>query len=250
MRAAIDALASPLPMLWAMLAIALWRASRRCRPGWAFRIATALVALGWMLGCTAVVDPLVRRWEGGFATSPGDPKPGGPRWIVVLAGGVQDAPDLPPAARLVSSSLYRVAEGVRLQRALPDATLLLLTGAPPGSARTATFGQAARAMGADPRRMRLLAGAMNTEAEARLVARALPSGAGLYLVSEALHLRRATFIFRSIGLAPVPVAAQVGANPAPRPLGIGAFVPHAANYRNVERLLHEQLGLWALGRIG
>ncbi|MGM0788445.1 MAG: ElyC/SanA/YdcF family protein, partial [Thermodesulfobacteriota bacterium] len=45
-------------------------------------------------------------------------------WIVVLGGGSRDNQSLPPASRLGESSMYRLAEGVRIAKLLPDARLV------------------------------------------------------------------------------------------------------------------------------
>ena len=206
---------------------------RRVARGCAAAIATA----GWLLGTTPVADALIRPLEAPYQVAQPDPDAPQPQWIVVLAAGAHWEAKLPPTAWLGEESLYRVAEGVRLQRAMPHATLLLLGGLEPADPRVhpLTYPTVARMLGADPARLRYVVGAANTEAEARAVGRIVPRRGTFYLVTSASHLTRADWLFRREGFWPIR---------------FGAMLPQAENYRKVERVAHELLGLLKLRLFG
>lgn len=248
MTGIVDALASPLPVLGFLMGSAFWLASHyRWRRAGRFCCIAALL-MGWALGTSPIADALMRGLEAPYSVVHPDPAAAQPQWVVVLAGGARWDPKLPPTAWLTSSSLFRVAEGVRLQNAMPAATLVLMGGNQPlpGTGHPSVYPEAAREMGADPRRIRYLVGAGNTAAEARAVATNLPNAGSLYLVTEASHLPRALYLFRRAGLNPIAAPAQsyTAAKPASRTLTPASFVPRASNYRKVERVMHEQLALW------
>lgn len=247
MNGLIDALASPLPIAGAAIALGLGLAGigRWRRQGLA--LAWIGLAAGLLLGNGWVADMAARRWERAYSPARPAALRDPPRWIVVLAGGAHAGEPRPPAAALSESSLYRVAEGVRLQRALPGAMLVLMDGTLRGTpGARSPYAAAAAAIGGDTRRMLVLAGARNTAAEARRAAGRLPQGAALYLVSDAVHLPRAELLFRRAGLAPMPAPARFFAAARGRSLRLAGLVPRAEHARTIERILHEQLGLWAL----
>lgn len=206
----------------------------------------------WLLGTTPVADMLIRPLEAPFHVALPIPVAPQPQWIVVLAAGAHWEADLPPGAWLGEESLYRVAEGVRLQRAMPHAKLLLLGGLEPADPQVhpQTYPTVARMMGADPARLVYLVGAANTAAEAQAVGRIVPRSATLYLVTSASHLMRAEWLFRREGYQPIPAPAQEWATSTRRPAGFGALMPQADNYRKVERVSHEVLGLLKLRLFG
>lgn len=247
MTGIVDALASPLPVLGFVMAAGFWLSSHyRWRRTARFCCIAALL-LGWALGTSPVADALIRSWEAPYRAAHPNPAVAQPQWIVVLAGGARWDRRLPPAAWLTSSSLFRLAEGVRLQKAMPAATLVLMGGNQPlpGAGHPAVYPLAAHQMGADSGRILYLVGAENTAAEARTVAINLPDASSLYLVTEASHLPRALYLFRRAGLNPIAAPAQsYTAKPASRGLTPASFVPRASNYRKVERVMHEQLALW------
>ncbi|MBK1727460.1 ElyC/SanA/YdcF family protein [Halorhodospira neutriphila] len=171
--------------------------------------------------------------------------------IVVLGEGHRLDPRLPVTAQLNANAAVRLLEGVRLQRAFPDATLVLGGGAVFGETpNSAVMHRLLRAVGLDPGAVVRLETPRNTVEEARAVAgRVGGPGAGrVVLVTEASHMPRAVALFRGQGLDPVPAPTrhrvrgrEAGAGPRLRD-----FLPSAEGLRMSERAFHEYLGLaWA-----
>ena len=216
------------------------------------RVAVLVAVVIWLLGTDPVADMAIRPLEAPYHAARPNPEADTPQWIVVLAAGSHWDADLPPIAWLSKTSLSRVTEGVRLQRAMPHATLLLLGGLEPADPRVhpPTYPTVAKMLGADPTRLRYLVGAANTEAEARSVGRTIPRQGTLYLVTSASHLTRAIWLFRREGFRPIPSPAQQEADETPRLSRLGALLPQAENYRKVERAGHEFLGLLKVRLLG
>ncbi|WP_145200188.1 ElyC/SanA/YdcF family protein [Sphingobium sp. B2] len=216
------------------------------------RVAVLVAAVIWLLGTNPVADMVIRPLEAPYQTARPNRESNTPQWIVVLAAGSHWDTDLPPTAWLSKVSLSRVTEGVRLQRAMPRATLLLLGGLEPSDPRVhpPTYPTVAKMLGADPTRLSYLVGAANTEAEARSVGRTISRQGTLYLVTSASHLPRAIWLFRREGFRPIPAPAQQEAAEPPQPIRLDALIPQAENYRKVERAGHEYLGLLKVRLLG
>jgi uncharacterized SAM-binding protein YcdF (DUF218 family) len=217
--------------------------------------------LAWASGTTPVANALIRPFEGRAPAVliPGElPEAETLRWVVVLGGGHSTDPALPPAAQLWSESLYRLVEGVRLHRALPNTELYLSGwGGQDPRSNAEVMADAAISMGVDPRHIELASSPRDTEEEAGALARFLrargEADAPFLLVTSAAHLPRALRHMRAAGLDPIPAPAQAyaaGLDPWGRDEGFRRFVPQAQNYLKVERAVHEALGLLALRMAG
>lgn len=242
-------LLSPLSFIVIALAIALailWFTGRQ-RLGKLLATAAFLlllaVAYGWLGG------PALRALEGEF--KPMAAPPAGIKWVVVLGGGASADPELPSLQRASRSTLARTVEGVRLQRKLPGAKLVVSGGAVYGSgtdaevmsALAAELGVARDAIVADTV-------SPDTESQARL-ARDLLNGERCVLVTSALHMRRSLALFRKAGVdaLPAPTDYLSQANPG---IGPADFFPSAHGIGLAEAAAHEYLGFawgWLTGRL-
>jgi uncharacterized SAM-binding protein YcdF (DUF218 family) len=215
-------------------------------------VTLALLAIGgFALGTTPVANALIEPLERGYVAVP-DPVAvadsiGEPiRWIVVLGSGHASDPRAAAPGRLSGEALHRLAEGIRLWRALPGGRLHLSgwSGRDTVSHAEASR-EAALALGVPADAIALAPEPRDTQEEARAVAGRLPAGEIVFLVSGAAHLRRATRFFESEGLRPIPAPALFYAVASPT-LGLGDLLPSAAGYAKVDRAAHEYLGLlWA-----
>src|SRR5699024_10003189 len=129
-------------------------------------------------------------------------------WVVVLGGGVNSDPKLPPVKRLTSSSNARLLEGLRIYRALPHAKLILSGGLPnvkPDSITTAdAMANVAVRWGIPEQDIVLDRFADNTEAEAKAVAGKVESDDLVIVVTSASHMPRALALFDAQHIAAVP----------------------------------------------
>ena len=169
--------------------------------------------------------------------------------IVVLGGGSRDNQSLPPASRLGESSLYRLAEGVRLAKLLTDARLVSSGGdSERGDLSTAEImEQVAVGWGIDVSRIITLTDPRNTEAEARAAAEIVDEQGGVILVTSAFHMRRAKALFEGQGLEVIPApAGHLVDDPQRGERHIGYQLPQAKYIGYAERALWEHIGLlWA-----
>lgn len=136
-------------------------------------------------------------------------------YIVVLGGGHTDSENISSLSKLSSAARSRIAEGVRLAHALPEARLVVSGHGEPGMpTHAAILADAAVSLGIDPSRIVALHEPRDTHDEARLVA-ALVGDTPFALVTSAGHLRRATALMKRAGANPVPCPCDFSAWPRP-----------------------------------
>jgi uncharacterized SAM-binding protein YcdF (DUF218 family) len=237
----VATLASPLVIAAVLLVLGLIlrRRAGRC-------LATPmLVAAGltaW-LGSTPLIGTLLLMpLEGRFSTP--DPRQlAGVRHIVVLGSFYAPVDGIPITSALDDEGTRRVNEALRLRLQIPEATLVMCGGAPPGvPAPSAGSARLARELGVDESAIRQLPGPLDTAAEARQVAQLL--GAERFvLVTSAVHMPRAMEYFRRAGAQ--PIAAPTAHRGSRIRWHWRSVLPNADGLRNTELALHEYLGLLA-----
>lgn len=178
-------------------------------------------------------------------TSPPDAQ-----WIVVLGGGSKGSDSWPPATRLGESSLYRIAEGVRLAKLLPDARIITSGGC--GSEYTSTahlMKKTAVSWGIDPERILVHSAPRTTAQEALEVSKAINKDDLTILVTSAFHMQRSMALFQGHGISAVPAPAGHLIDPDPQNRHIGHFLPSSSNLKYAEMFLWEKIGkAWAVLR--
>ena len=247
----IAALLSPLPLVGLILLVAwVMRWLKRTR------LAVAATCMAVALFLVFSVEPLARwlilpletRYEP--ITQPEAFR--NVRWVLVLGSSASEDADAPPTTRLSGIASLRLAEGLRLQNALPESTLILSGGSVFGDAPSATvMSRAAVEMGADPDRLRIHPNPLNTREEAEFMREAVGEDPFL-LVTSASHMPRAMMLNRKAGLNPIPAptARRTSGNVV---LGDPAFwLPSARALAMSESAMHEYLGItwaWLRGHI-
>jgi uncharacterized SAM-binding protein YcdF (DUF218 family) len=173
--------------------------------------------------------------------------PSGAKWIVVLGGGAHGGKKRPAVSRLSESSLYRIAEGVRLAKALPRAKLVTSGGSDaPGPGSAELMADVAKSWGIASNRLITLDQTMNTEDEAAAMAERAGDGEPVILVTSAFHLPRAVALFQGQGLEVIPAPAGYLTDPDRSAKHIGHQLPQAGYIQFMERAMWEHLGLaWA-----
>lgn len=244
LKKTVGGLLLPLPFILLMMAIALvllWM-TRWQKTGKVFFSLSWLLLL--LLSLQPVADNLLRPVESGYPTY--QPKAHPPvQYVVVLGGGYTYNPDWAPSSNLISNSLPRVAEGIRIYRANPGSKIVF-TGAqamtnPVSSAAVA--GKVAESLGVPGSDIILLDKPRDTHQEAQQV-KILAGDQPFVLVTSANHLPRALVFFRQAGLNPIPAPANQLAidsplNPWERALPQALFLSHS------ERAWYETLGrIW------
>lgn len=172
-----------------------------------------------------------------------------PRFVVVLGSGHVSDARLPVTGQIGGSSLARLAEGIRLQRQLPEAKLVVSGGAvndPVANARVVAA--VAESLGVAKERMVVEDRPLDTVEEAKYLAPLLKD-APFLLVTSALHMPRAMAIFQSQGMRPVaaPTDYVIKNSSVPPP---GSYLPSLANFDLSHRILYEWLGeLWSRAKM-
>lgn len=209
----IGGLLLPLPVLLMLIGVAillLWF-TRWQKTG------KTLLTSGWLvlflISLQPVADGLLKPIEDKYPTWRGGEQV---NYIVVLGGGYTWNPDWAPSSNLISNSLPRVTEGIRLWQANPGAKMIF-TGAPAMTNPVSTAEAGARvaeSLGVPRDAIITLDTPKDTEEEAAAVARQIGKQPFL-LVTSASHLPRAMIFFRHAGLNPLPAPANQTAIDSP-----------------------------------
>lgn len=166
-------------------------------------------------------------------------------YVVVLGGGHAGASYLPAINALHPSSLFRLGEGIRLVRQLPNAKLVLSGAGMPGEPSHAMMlARAAASLGMDRDRIVLSESPRDTESEAAELKRAL-GPTRVAVVTSAWHMRRAVALLRQQGLDVLPCPTDF-LYKRKSDWDWNDWMWDAASLTNTSRAAHEHLGyLWA-----
>ena len=241
LKKTVGGLLLPLPFILLIMAVALvllWMTRWQKTGKVCFSLSWLLLLL---LSLQPVADSLLRPIESEYPTY--QPQAHPPvKYVVVLGGGYTFNPDWAPSSNLISNSLPRVAEGIRIYRANPGAKLIFTGGAamtnPVSSAAVA--GKVAESLGVPESDILLLDKPKDTHEESQQV-KMLIGQQPFVLVTSANHLPRAMIFFHQQGLSPIPAPANQLAidsplNPWERTL------PQALYFSHSERAWYETLG--------
>lgn len=166
----------------------------------------------------------------------------GIKWVVVLAGGNDE-------------TYVRMAEGIRIYRALPGTKLIVSGGkvvdaAPePSSSKMARI---AEELGVDPKDIVQENLSRDTKDEARIV-KSMIHESPFVLVTSAYHMPRSMALFETLGMRPIPAPTGYHKLPEVRYLSPNMFFPNAGNIEEAEIVLHEVFGIISarlMGQIG
>lgn len=240
----------PLVIIGLLCGLLLLRLDHR-RAGTATVAASALLLAlfawppfgGWLVGplerqYAPITDPAVLAED-----VLNGPEGAGPVRVLVLGAGHWPSAERPLSSELSATAIARLAEGVRLHRALPGSRLVTSgAGEPPSMA--ATGAALARSWGIEA--IDIHPTPANTAQEARVAAERF-GDAPLVLVTSASHMPRAMALFRARGLDPIPAPTHYLRPPPEADLWrVRAQRPSATGLRMSERAIYEYLGLaWA-----
>lgn len=236
----VGSLLQPLPLLLLLIGaglLLLWFTRHQ-------RMGKTLILISWLILTLFSIQPIADRLllplENRYPTWQADR----PRadYIVVLGGGYTYNADWAPSSNLISNSLPRVTEGIRIYHANPGAKMIF-TGAaaqgnPISSAQTAAW--VAESLGVPSRDILLVDTARDTEEEAIGTAK-IVGQQPFWLVTSANHLPRAMRFFQAEGLHPMPAPAnQLAITTALNPWE--KIFPSAYYLSHSERAWYETLG--------
>jgi len=160
-----------------------------------------------------------------------------------LGAGYTDNKNLLPNDQLSSKSLCRLSEAIRLHRLLNESQLVL-SGSVPGEnvSEPELFMQTALALGVDENKISLLGTPKNTKMEAFDYTKKFGTNNTLLLVTDAIHMPRAMFLFRKAGQSPIPSPTNHMVK-SDWKNGISDWFPSSSNIAMMESAMHEIGGL-------
>jgi uncharacterized SAM-binding protein YcdF (DUF218 family) len=233
----------PLALLLAGTGVLIKRTGHR-RAGSIAIASACILGIGSTLGpvANALLYPLESRYPAILAAAN---LPKTPTYIVVLGSGYAPRDGLPVTAALDAVGVVRLAEGVRLFRQLPGATLVLSGGAVGGHPPSALGYEAvALALGVSKQSLLLIDTPVDTSTEIRALHDHIGNATAL-IVTSAAHMPRAMAYCARVGMH--AIAAPTG-QLAERVslLDATGWLPSGAHLRMTESALHEYFGLLAL----
>lgn len=168
-----------------------------------------------------------------------------PRYVVVLGSGHVSDPRLPATSQIGGSSLYRLAEGIRLLNHFSGAKLVVTGGIGYDPVPNAeVVGRVAESLGVARERIIREDRPRDTFQEAEYL-QPLLATEPFILVTSALHMQRAMEIFRGFGMHPIAAPTDyIVQHHAVEPPG--AALPSPANFELSRRIIYEWIGaLWS-----
>ncbi|MCI5125688.1 MAG: hypothetical protein D3925_14740 [Candidatus Electrothrix sp. AR5] len=160
------------------------------------------------------------------------------RFVVVLGSANTTDPAIPESNQLNTTSLYRLVEGIRIQRQLPQTFLILSGGANQDPlANAAVAGRVAKLLGVNSGRLVTEERPRDTVEEAKLLQPMLKD-MPFILVTSAAHMERAMNLFQEVGTRPIaaPTDFLIKNN---NQLTSSSFVPTCENIEFSQRMLYE-----------
>jgi len=167
--------------------------------------------------------------------------------ILVLGSGYQTDDRLSYCAKLNTTGVARLTEGIRLHRLLPGSKLIFsgYAGFQP-LPEAVLSAHAAQELGVDPTDIITNIEPWNTKSEATEYFKRFGTAFKLYLVTDAAHMPRALMLFNHAGLNPIPAPTNFNIRKNNIPKSYTYYFPSSGNIRYMEIVFQEYLGvLWA-----
>ncbi|WP_417910145.1 YdcF family protein [Candidatus Electronema sp. PJ] len=171
------------------------------------------------------------------------------KFVVVLGSSHISDPGVPETGQLGTASLYRLFEGIRLHRELPESWLVVSGGVnqEDSLANAVVVGRTARQLGVDGGRLVIEDRPRDTVEEARFL-KPLLKDAPFVLVTSAAHMRRAMQVFQDAGLKPLAAPTDFILKDQQR-LSSSNLLPSCFNLQLSQQVMYEWLGsLWSCVR--
>lgn len=161
--------------------------------------------------------------------------------VLVLGGGHTNDPDIYPVHKLSDQALGRLAEGIRIYRAMKGTTMIFSGYSSSGKTPIAIVtAQAAVSLGVNLADTLTIVKPANTWEEA-VAFKGRFGSHKFILVTSALHMPRAMETFNRMGLQPVPAPAGYIVKHDPDEM-LYDWWPSAGKAANTQKALHEYAG--------
>jgi len=163
-------------------------------------------------------------------------------FVHVLGAGYSSNPDLPATAKLALPTLGRLVEGVRICRQIPESKLVCSGNAADGiETQASVVRRAAIALDFDSTRLRTLDNPSTTQQEAAAHAAVFGTNHTVIVVTDAMHMSRALYLFEKYGLNSIAAPTNF-VTKKPTIYRLSDWIPSTKNIQLTDRLIHELLG--------
>jgi len=166
------------------------------------------------------------------------------KYVVILGSGLVSDQMLPDSARISGASLFRLVEGISIQRQIPDSKLIVSGGIYKDQEPDALkVSRVALNLGMKIDNLIVEDRPKDTYDEAKLLAPLL-GGDPFVLVTSASHMERAMNVFQDFGTHPLPAPTDYIFKSKPETFS-ESLVPSCNNLAISNRIIYEWLGrLW------
>lgn len=244
MRSLLSSLLQPLLLFWILVVLAVYFDF-----SWRKRLATKAILGGFFLlfiiTTPFVPNFLVKNLENRYPVFSVKQikKDNRPIHILVLGGGHTYDERLPANNQLSSGALVRLTEGIRLNRVISGSELITSGyGGDEEITQAEVLANSAVLLGVNPSVIKMQNSPVNTWMEATEYKRLNGDSAQLIVVTSAIHMPRAIYLFRKAGLDPI-------AAPTNHILKYGKsstvfnWLPSAQYISKTDAAIHEYVGL-------
>ena len=164
--------------------------------------------------------------------------------ILVLGGGHSNDTRLPATGQLSTTALSRLTEGIRIYRQIPESILVTSGGSGKEPIPQATvLARAAILLGVNPAQIQQQTLPQNTWEEAKEYKRINGDSTQLILVTSAIHMPRAMYLFKKAGLNPIAAPTNYYVKHTQRH-NIWSKLLSTRNLEKTECAIHEYVGLF------
>lgn len=165
---------------------------------------------------------------------------------VVVLSGILTSVNTPKGIITEWDDPDRFFAGIELIKSQKAKTLIFTGGKVPWQPDAIPEGQilrqAAISMNIEKDMIQVTPEVQNTFQEAEAVAKMLPKGSSILLVTSAFHMNRAQFVFEQVGLKVIPFAVDFKAQKSGNPLTIMHFLPSADALDKFSQAIREYIG--------
>ena len=242
----VRAIIDPLFIFWALIAVAIYFHYKRKTAPSKTSIVTALAWL-FLVCATPVPGWLTYSLERKYKPLQAEAIDTSLQYdIIILGSGHTLDPMLPPLSQLSEKALTRLAEGIRLYQAIPNARLVLSGYSSTGrSSQAEILALTALSLGVPVSDTLMLIHAENTRQEARdYCGRFSRDQRSLIVVTSAVHMPRAMLYFEGQGLRPISAPGLFLYKKDPYRWRFW-FKPSYHNIEMTQSVMHELIGLLA-----
>lgn len=226
--------------IFALIPIGLVFLKLKKKSGWILLILGVILYYSFSITPIAdsVISPLESRYKSqDWSNAPQEEI----KHIVLLTGGVKSG-ELSLSSKLSESSLFRTVKAIEAYFELGSGPNFIISGSDPisPSVRPAQeMAKFAQGLGIPQKKIILEEESKNTYQSAKEIEKIVGEEPFL-LVTSAYHLPRSIYIFKKMGLDPVPVPADFKAEESYNALD---FLPDPKNLKKCDLAFHEYFGL-------